>query len=65
MLENSQAVVYCDEVSVDASGDTLVVYWGITFKSGYVGEKKLGMKAKDVAGAKAKGQWKGTWTIEE
>jgi uncharacterized repeat protein (TIGR01451 family) len=63
-MENSQAIVYCDLTGVQGSGDTLSVQWAIEFKPGYTGTKKLGLKAKDVHKAKAKGKWKGTWTIE-
>jgi uncharacterized repeat protein (TIGR01451 family) len=63
-MENGQAVVHCDLTGVQGSGDTLSVQWAVEFKPEYTGTKKLGLKAKDVHKAKAKGKWKGTWTIE-
>jgi hypothetical protein len=62
-IENSQAIVYCDETRVNGSDDTLSVTWGIEFKPGYTGAKKAGLKCRDRSQAKAKGQWKGAWTI--
>ena len=63
LLENSQAKVHCMATSAEGDGDTLAVRWLIEFKSGHAGAKKLGLKGKDRQGAKAKGAWKGTWTI--
>jgi hypothetical protein len=62
-MENSQAIVHCDLTTVEGSGDTLSVTWVIAFKPGYTGTKNLGLKCKDDAKAKARGKWKGTWTI--
>jgi hypothetical protein len=62
-MENSQAIVHCDLTTVQGDGDTLSVKWAIEFKLGYEGSKKTGLKCKDRDKAKAKGQWKGTWTI--
>jgi hypothetical protein len=64
ILDNSQAKVYCSLTTVQGAGDTLSVTWAIEFKPGYEGTKKLGLKCKDRQKAKAKGTWKGTWTIE-
>jgi uncharacterized repeat protein (TIGR01451 family) len=63
-MENSQAIVHCNLTTMQGSGDTLSVTWAIDFKAGYTGAKKLGLKCKDRSKAKAKGAWKGTWTIE-
>jgi len=63
-MENSQAIVHCDLTAVQGSADTLAVTWAIEFKSGYTGDKKTGLKCKDVQKARAKAKWKGTWTIE-
>jgi uncharacterized repeat protein (TIGR01451 family) len=63
-MENSQAIVHCNLTAAEGSGDALNVQWAIEFKPGYTGTKKTGLKAKDVHKAKAKGKWKGTWTIE-
>jgi basic membrane protein A len=63
VLENSQAIVHCNLTTVQGSGDALGVTWAIEFKSGYTGDKKLGLKCKDVQKARAKAKWKGTWTI--
>jgi hypothetical protein len=63
VLENSQAIVHCEKTTVQGAGNTLSVTWAIEFKPSYTGTKKLGLKAKDMAGARAKGAWKGTWTI--
>jgi uncharacterized repeat protein (TIGR01451 family) len=63
-MENGQAILHCDLTAAEGSGDTLSVQWAIEFKPEYTGTKKLGLKAKDVHKAKAKGRWKGTWTIE-
>jgi hypothetical protein len=64
VLDNGQAKVYCSLTTAQGSGDTLSVTWAIEFKPGYEGTKKLGLKCKDRQKAKAKGAWKGTWTIE-
>jgi hypothetical protein len=66
VIQNSQAVVYCTNTVVSYSGtDTMNVSWYMWFLSGYEGEKKTGLKCKDMHKAKAKGKWKGTWTIAE
>jgi hypothetical protein len=62
-LENSQAYVYCDLTTTQGSGDTLSVTWAVEFKPGYEGNKRTGLKCKDRDKARAKGTWKGTWTI--
>jgi hypothetical protein len=62
-MENSQAIVHCDLTAVQGSGDTLGVTWAIEFKSGYTGDKKTGLKCKDVQKARAKAKWKGTWEV--
>jgi hypothetical protein len=63
VLENSQAMVQCNLTTVGGSGDTLSVTWAIEFRPGFIGSKKLGLKCRDVAKVKAKGKWKGNWTI--
>jgi uncharacterized repeat protein (TIGR01451 family) len=63
MMENSQAKVYCGLTTADGADGTLTVKWAIEFKDGYTGAKKLGLKCKDRNKAKAKGKWKGTWSI--
>jgi uncharacterized repeat protein (TIGR01451 family) len=63
-MENSQAKVYCGLTTAAGTGGTLSVKWAIEFKDGYTGAKKLGLKCKDRRKARAKGKWKGTWTIE-
>jgi hypothetical protein len=62
-LENGQAQVFCDQTSTQGSGTTLQVRWAISFKPGFTGAKKTGLKCKDVSGAKSTAQWKGTWNI--
>jgi hypothetical protein len=62
-MDNSQAIVLCDQTTAAGSGDTVTVVWAIEFKPGYSGAKKTGLKCKDIHKAKAKGKWKGTWTI--
>jgi predicted nucleotidyltransferase len=63
VVSNSQADLLCGKTDVGGAGDTLGVRWAIEFKAGYSGVKKLGLKAKDMDKARAKGAWKGTWTI--
>jgi hypothetical protein len=65
VLENSQARLDCSLTMVQGSADTLAVAWAIEFKPGYSGDKKLGLLCKDILGEKARGAWKGTWTIFE
>jgi hypothetical protein len=62
-LENNQAIVRCSLTTAQGSGDTLSVAWAIEFKPGFEGAKKTGLKCKDRNKARAKGKWKGTWTI--
>jgi hypothetical protein len=62
-MENSQARVYCGRTTAAGSADTVTVTWAIEFKPSYKGTKKTGLKCKDIHKAKAKGKWKGTWTI--
>jgi hypothetical protein len=62
-IENGQAIVYCDLTTAHGAGDTVSVAWAVEFKAGYTGTKKLGLKCKDRQKAKAKGAWKGTWTV--
>jgi hypothetical protein len=63
-LENSQALVDCSQTSVQGSGDSVEVQWAISFKGTFAGAKKTGLKCRDVHGAAATGQWRGTWTID-
>jgi hypothetical protein len=63
VLQNSQAIVHCEQTTVQGAGDTLSVTWAIEFKPAFAGTKKLGLMARDTFGAKAKGTWKGTWTV--
>jgi hypothetical protein len=63
LMQNSQATVFPALTTVQRSGDRLSVTWAIEFKMGYEGDKKTGLKCKDRDKAKAKGKWKGTWTI--
>jgi hypothetical protein len=63
-LENSQAEVACSQTTVYGDGDTLILGWPVKFKPGFTGTKKLGLKAQDLGRARAKGAWKGTWTIQ-
>jgi len=65
VLQNNQAKVYCWESSANGTGDTLHLTWAIEFKPDFTGDKKLGLKCKDRHKARARGQWKGTWTIVE
>ena len=60
-MENGQAIVDCSLTTMQGDGDTLAVIWAIEFKPGYTGTKKTGLKCKDRD--KAKGAWKGNWTI--
>jgi hypothetical protein len=62
LLENSQARVLCRFTTVQRVGDKLSTEWTIVFKPGFEGSKKLGLKARDIYN-KAKGAWKGTYTI--
>lgn len=62
-MENSQVRVYCADTIAGGAGDTLTVTWALAFNLSYTGDKKTGLKCRDAQGARAKGQWKGTWTI--
>jgi hypothetical protein len=62
-MENSQARVWCGGTTATGSGDCVTVVWAIQFKPSYKGKKKTGLKCKDIHKARAKGKWKGTWTI--
>ena len=62
-LENQQGLVYCAQTAAQGSGDILTVRWSISFKESFTGEKKTGLKCRDVHLARGKAQWKGTWTI--
>jgi hypothetical protein len=64
-IENSQAYVATGTMSTLPSGDNLTVTWVIAFKPAFAGVKKVGMKALDRWGAKAKAEWMGTWGIFE
>jgi uncharacterized repeat protein (TIGR01451 family) len=64
MMENGQAKVYSGLTTAGGAGDTLTVRWAIEFKDGYTGAKKTGLKCKDRHKARAKGKWKGAWSIE-
>jgi hypothetical protein len=64
-IENSQAIVRPASMSYAGDMCILRVTWLIKFKPAFIGVKKLGMKAIDRWGAKAPGQWMGTWTIVE
>ena len=62
-MENSQAIVHCAQTTVQGVGDTLSVTWAIEFKPTYTGAKRLGLKCKDRQKARAKAEWKATWTV--
>jgi hypothetical protein len=62
-LENTQAQVDCEQTTVQPSGSTIEVRWAISFKPTFTGAKKTGLKCRDAGGARAKGQWKGAWTV--
>jgi hypothetical protein len=62
-IENGQATVYCALTTATGSGDTLTVKWAVEFRAGFEGEKRLGLKCKDRHKARAKGAWKGDWTV--
>jgi hypothetical protein len=66
LARNGQAFLDCGHTAVQgaAQGDTLSVRWAIEFRPGFEGAKKLGLRCKDRHNAKAKGKWKGSWTIE-
>jgi hypothetical protein len=65
VIENSQALVAPVSMSTLPSGDNLTVRWVIRFKLAFAGTKNVGMKALDRWGARATGQWMGTWVILE
>jgi hypothetical protein len=62
-FHNSQAELDCGRTAVRGAGNTLGVRWAVEFKPGFEGAKNLGLKCKDVDKARAKAEWKGTWTI--
>jgi hypothetical protein len=62
-IQNGQASLDCALTTVQGAGDTLTVKWAVQFKAGYTGAKKTGLKCKDMQKARAKAEWKGTWTI--
>jgi hypothetical protein len=63
-IENSQASLFCLLSShAYTNPDELRVTWWLVFKPGFEGTKKTGLKCKDAHKAKAKGAWKGNWTI--
>jgi hypothetical protein len=67
LIENSQAYVFPNSMSWwnEADGHSLTIQWVMGFTPAFTGVKKVGMKAIDRWGAKAPGQWMGTWTIVE
>jgi hypothetical protein len=64
LVENDQAILHCYWTDLGYYSDKFYVRWAIEFKPTFLGLKKLGLKAKDMSGAKAKGAWKGTFLIE-
>jgi hypothetical protein len=62
--ENDQAILHGALTDVGGYRYEMWVDWAIEFKPTFTGLKKLGLKAKDMSGAKAKGAWKGTFLIE-
>ena len=58
------AILDCQESAVHTAGPEVQVRWALWFDARFSGDKKTGLKCKDANKAKAKGQWKGTWTIE-
>jgi hypothetical protein len=64
ILENDQAYLYCGQTTATGSGDTVSVPWAVEFKPGFEGTKNPGLKCRDRQKARAKGAWKGKWTIE-
>jgi hypothetical protein len=41
----------------------LGVRWAIEFNPGFEGDKKTGLKCKDLQKARAKAKWKGAWEV--
>jgi hypothetical protein len=64
ILNNGQAMVYCNLTATYVGGDTRLMQWAIEFKEAFEGAKKTGLKCKDMYGGRAKGAWKGTWVIQ-
>jgi uncharacterized repeat protein (TIGR01451 family) len=62
-MENDQATLYCALTTAAGSGDTVSVKWALEFKLGFEGDKRTGLKCKDRYKARAKGRWKGDWTV--
>jgi hypothetical protein len=63
LIANSQAMLICPATEVTTTGPEVQVKWSISFTTAFTGDKKTGLKCKDINKAKAKGQWKGTWTV--
>jgi hypothetical protein len=65
LIENSQAYVFPGSMSWWNGTDehSVTIQWVMGFTPAFTGVKKVGMKAIDRWGAKAPGQWMGTWTI--
>jgi hypothetical protein len=63
VMINGQANVYCENTEVLPALKKLQVRWSIKFKTTIAGSQKLGLKAKDMHKARAKGAWKGTCNI--
>jgi predicted nucleotidyltransferase len=64
VMINGQANVYCENTEVMPALKKLQVRWAIKFKTTIAGSQKLGLKAKDIHKARAKGAWKGTCSIK-
>jgi hypothetical protein len=64
LAENNQAILHGELCEAGGFRYQQWVTWAIEFKGTFCGPKKLGMKAKDMSGAKAKGAWKGNFVID-
>jgi len=63
ILENSQASLDVQNMTVQGDGNTVTITWPIRFKQSFTGEKKLYQLVKDDSHAKADWAQIGTWTV--
>ena len=63
IIENSQAIINCQNTVVTRSGNDITVQWAITFKDAYTGSKSIYAYVVDSGSASAGWSKKGTVTI--
>ncbi|MDD5540426.1 MAG: SpvB/TcaC N-terminal domain-containing protein [Candidatus Marinimicrobia bacterium] len=65
IIENSYVKLDCSKTTISGSGSTLSINWSVSFKTNFLGQKKIYLYVQDNGGLKAGWTIKGTAAIIE